>query len=221
MAKTKLNKEKRSELKRIIRYYIQKEFNNDEEFIKLKNLLTTFQKCVQDEFDRVTNCTEEVKKFLKGVKLYGSCGVYSEHYTFYSSSIEIQAPYSYNTSILREYIKDKTTYLTDSCFSYDDTISVSRFCEKYLESLATFNKFKEDLGELNKKYLQMQEKMSIIVDNCKYLEDVKEYLPIDEVNTYVKECLYNCNTFISVMTSEDINLVKDFINKNKKIILDI
>ena len=72
MAKTKLNKEKRSELKRIVRMYIQREFNNDEEFIKLKNLLTNFQKCAQNEFDRVTNCTEDVKKFLKGVKLYGS-----------------------------------------------------------------------------------------------------------------------------------------------------
>ena len=216
MAKTKLNKEKRSELKRIVRMYIQREFNKDEEFIKLKNLLTNFQKCAQDEFDRVTNCTEDVKKFLKGMKLYGSCTVYSEHYTFYSPSIEIQAPYSYNTSILREYIKDKTTYITDIDFSYDDTISIRKFCEKYLESLATFNNFEEEMTELNKKYLQMQEKMSVIVDNCKYLEDVKEYLPIDEVNKYVDECLYNCNTFISVVTSEDINLVKDFINKNKK-----
>ena len=216
MAKTKLNKEKRSELKRIIRMYIQREFNKDEEFIKLNNLLTNFQKCAQDEFDRVTNCTEDVKKFLKGMKLYGSCSVYIEHYTFYSPSIEVQAPYSYNVSILHEYIKDKTTYLVNSDFSYDDTISVGRLCEKYLESLPSFNKFTEDLIELNKKYLQMQEKMSVIVDNCKYLEDVKEYLPIDEVNKYVDECLYNSNTFISVVTSEDINLVKDFINKNKK-----
>lgn len=216
MAKTKLNKEKRSELKRIVRMYIQREFNNDKEFIKLKNLLTNFQKCAQDEFDRVTNCTEDVKKFLKGVKLYGSCTVYNEHFYFYDAYIEIQASYSYNTSILHEYIEDKTTYLTRDDFSYDDTISVRRLCEKYLESLASFNKFTEEMSELNKKYLQMQEKMSVIVDNCKYLEDVKEYLPIDEVNKYVDECLYNCNTFISVVTSEDINLVKDFINKNKK-----
>lgn len=216
MAKTKLNKEKRSELKRIIRIYIQREFNNDKEFIKLKNLLTNFQKCAQDEFDRVTNCTEEVKKFLKGMKLYGSCTIYSQCYSYYNPYIEIQAPYSYNTSILYEYIKDKTTYLTDSCFNYDGSISVRRLCEKYLESLPSFNKFTEEISELNKKYLQMQEKMSVIVDNCKYLEDVKEYLPIDEVNKYVDECLYNCNTFISVVTSEDINLVKDFINKNKK-----
>lgn len=216
MAKTKLNKEKRSELKRIVRMYIQREFNNDEDFIKLKKLLTTFQKCVQDEFDRVTNCTEDVKKFLKGVKLYGSCGIYSESFKYYNVSIEIQAPYSYNTSILYEYIKDKTTYLTKADFNYDDTISVHRICEKYLESLDTFNNFIEKLSELNKKYLQMQEKMSVIIDNCKYLEDIKEYLPIDKVNKYVDECLYNCNTFISVVTSEDINLVKDFINKNKK-----
>ena len=216
MAKTKLNKEKRSELKRIVRMYIQREFNKDEEFIKLKNLLTNFQKCAQDEFDRVTNCTEDVKKFLKGMKLYGSCTIYNESYSYYNATMEILAPYSYNTLILREYVKDKTTYLTDDSFSYDDTISIRRFCEKYLESLATFNSFEEEMAELNKKYLQMQEKMSVIVDNCKYLEDVKEYLPIDEVNKYVDECLYNCNTFISVVTSEDINLVKDFINKSKK-----
>lgn len=216
MAKTKLNKEKRSELKRIIRDYIQREFNNDKDFIKLKNLLTNFQKCAQDEFDRVTNCTEDVKKFLKGMKLYGSCRVYSECFKYYTISIEIQAPYSYNTSILYEYIKDKTTYLTRADFSYDDTISVHGLCEKYLESLTTFNKFVEEMIELNNKYLQMQEKMSVIIDNCKYLEDVKEYLPIDEVNKYVDECLYNCNTFISVVTSEDINLVKDFINRDKK-----
>lgn len=216
MAKTKLNQPKRSELKRIVRMYIQNEFNKDEEFIKLKNLVSTFQKCAQDEFDRVTNCTEDVKKFLKGVKLYGSCAIYSEYFTFYNLSIEIQAPYSYNTSILEEYIKDKVTYLRESDFSYDNTISVHRLCEKYLKSLDTFNNFIEELSELNKKYLQMQEKMSVIVDNCKYLEDVKEYLPIEEVNKYVDECLYNCNTFISVVTTEDINLVKDFINKNKK-----
>ena len=125
MAKTKLNKEKRSELKRIVRMYIQREFNKDEEFIKLKNLLTNFQKCAQDEFDRVTNCTEDVKKFLKGVKLYGSCTIYNYSYSFYNASIEIQAPYSYNVSILREYIKDKTTDLTDNNFSYDDTVSIS------------------------------------------------------------------------------------------------
>lgn len=216
MAKTKLNKEKRLELKRIVRMYIQREFNKDKDFIKLKNLLTNFQKCAQDEFDRVTNCTEDVKNFLKGMKLYGSCTIYNECYSFYNATMEIQAPYSYNVSILYEYIKDKTTYLTDNDFSYDNTISIRRFCEKYLESLATFNNFEEEMAELNKKYLQMQEKMSVIVDNCKYLEDVKEYLPIDEVNKYVDECLYNCNTFISVVTSEDINLVKDFINKNKK-----
>jgi hypothetical protein len=216
MAKTKLNKEKRLELKRIVRDYIQREFNNDEEFIKLKKLLTTFQKCAQDEFDRVTNCTEDVKKFLKGVKLYGSCTVYSEHYTFYSPSIEILAPYSYNVSISFEYIYNNVTYITANDCNYDNTVSVRKLCEKYLESLATFNNFEEKMAELNKKYLQMQEKMSVIVDNCKYLEDVKEYLPIDEVNKYVDECLYNCNTFISVVTSEDINLVKDFINKNKK-----
>ena len=216
MAKTKLNKEKREQIKRIIKDYIQREFNKDKEFIKLKNLLTNFQKCVQVEFDRVTNCTEDVKKFLKGVKLYGSCGIYCERFKYYDVSIEIQAPYSYNTSILHEYIKDKTTYLTDSCFSYDDTISVARLCEKYLESLDTFNKFIEEMSELNKKYLQMQEKMSVIVDNCKYLEDVKEYLPIDEVNKYIDECLYNCNTFISCITSEDLSIVKDFINKSKK-----
>lgn len=216
MAKTKLNQPKRSELKRIVRMYIQNEFNKDEEFIKLKNLVSTFQKCAQNEFDRVTNCTEDVKKFLKGVKLYGSCAIYSEYFTFYNLSIEIQAPYSYNTSILEEYIKDKVTYLRESDFSYDNTISVHRLCEKYLKSLDTFNNFIEELSELNKKYLQMQEKMSVIVDNCKYLEDVKEYLPIEEVNKYVDECLYNCNTFISVVTTEDINLVKDFINKNKK-----
>lgn len=216
MAKTKLNQPKRSELKRIVRMYIQNEFNKDEEFIKLKNLVSTFQKCAQDEFDRVTNCTEDVKKFLKGVKLYGSCAIYSEYFTFYNLSIEIQAPYSYNTSILEEYIKDKVTYLRESDFSYDNTISVHKLCEKYLKSLDTFNNFIEELSELNKKYLQMQEKMSVIVDNCKYLEDVKEYLPIEEVNKYVDECLYNCNTFISVVTTEDINLVKDFINKNKK-----
>lgn len=216
MAKTKLNQPKRSELKRIVRMYIQNEFNKDEEFIKLKNLVSTFQKCAQNEFDRVTNCTEDVKKFLKGVKLYGSCAIYSEYFTFYNLSIEIQAPYSYNTSILEEYIKDKVTYLRESDFSYDNTISVHKLCEKYLKSLDTFNNFIEELSELNKKYLQMQEKMSVIVDNCKYLEDVKEYLPIEEVNKYVDECLYNCNTFISVVTTEDINLVKDFINKNKK-----
>lgn len=216
MAKIKLNKEKREQIKRIIRIYIQNEFNKDENFIKLKNLLTTFQKCAQDEFDRVTNCTEEVKKFLKGMNLYGSCAVYNEHFTYYSPSIEIKAPYSYNTSILEDYIKDKVAFLRESDFSYDNTISVHRFCEKYLESLDTFNNFIEEMSELNKKYLQMQEKMSIIVDNCKYLEDVKEYLPIEEVNKYVDECLYNCNTFISVVTTEDINLVKDFINKNKK-----
>lgn len=216
MAKTKLNQTKRIQIKQIIKDYIQREFNKDEDFIKLKKLLTTFQKCAQDEFDRVTNCTEDVKKFLKGTKLYGSCKVYDQYYTFYEPTIEIQAPYSYNTSILKEYIKDKTTYLNDSDFSYDYTISVRRLCEKYLESLATFNNFEEEMAELNKKYLQMQEKMSVIVDNCKYLEDIKEYLPIEEVNSYVDECLYNCNTFISVVTSEDINLVKDFINRDKK-----
>ena len=216
MAKTKLNKEKRSELKRIVRDYIQKEFNNNEDFIKLKNLLTTFQKCAQDEFNQVTDCTGNVKKFLKGVKLYGSCVVYSECFKFYNVSIEIQAPYSYNTSILYEYIKDKTTYLTRADFSYDDTISVHRLCEKYLESLDTFNNFIEEMSELNKKYLQMQEKMSVIIDNCKYLEDIKEYLPIDDVNKYVDEVLYNCNTFISCITSEDLSMVKDFINNNKK-----
>lgn len=216
MAKTKINKEKRVQIKRIIKDYIQREFNKDEDFIKLKKLLTNFQKCAQAEFDRVTNCTEDVKKFLKGVKLYGSCKIYDQYYNFYNPTIEIQAPYSYNTSILKEYIKDKVTFLTDNNYSYDDTISVSRFCEKYLQSLATFNNFEEEMAELNKKYLQMQEKMSVIVDNCKYLEDIKEYLPIDEVNKYVDECLYNCNTFISVVTADDINLVKDFINKNKK-----
>ena len=216
MAKTKLNKEKRLELKRIIKDYIQREFNKDEDFIKLKNLLTTFQKCAQDEFNRVTNCTEDVKKFLKATKLYGSCTVYSEHYSFYSPSIEILAPYSYNVSISFEYIYNNVTYITASDCNYDNTVSVRKLCEKYLESLPSFNKFTEDLAELNEKYLQMQEKMSVIIDNCKYLEDVKEYLPIDEVNKYVDECLYNCNTFISVVTSEDINLVKDFINKNKK-----
>lgn len=216
MAKTKLNKEKRLELKRIIKDYIQRKFNKDEDFIKLKNLLTNFQKCAQDEFDRVTNCTEDIKKFLKGMKLYGSCTVYNEYYSFYNTTIEIQAPYSYNVSILQEYIKDKTTYLKNFDFGYDDTISIRLLCEKYLQSLASFNKFEEEMAELNKKYLQMQEKMLVIINNCKYLEDVKEYLPIDEVNKYVDECLYNCNTFISVVTSEDINLVKDFINKNKK-----
>lgn len=216
MAKTKLNKEKRTQIKQIIKDYIQREFNNDDDFIKLKTLLTNFQECAQNEFDRVTNCTEEVKKFLKGMKLYGSCTVYNEYYSFYNATIEIQAPYSYNVSILYDYIIDKVTYLTADNFSYDDTISVRRLCGKYLESLATFNNFEEEMSELNKKYLQMQEKMSVIVDNCKYLEDVKEYLPIDDVNKYVDECLYNCNTFISVVTVEDVNLVKDFINRNKK-----
>lgn len=216
MAKTKLNQSKRTQIKQIIRVYIQNEFNKDEDFNKLKNLLTSFQNCAQNEFDRVMNCTEEVKKFLKGTKLYGSCTVYNEHFYFYDAYIEIQGPYSYNTSILYDYVKDKTTYLTNDDFSYDDTISVRRLCEKYLESLASFNNFVEEMTELNKKYLQMQEKMSVIVDNCKYLEDIKEYLPIEEVNKYVDECLYNCNTFISVVTAEDINLVKDFINKSKK-----
>lgn len=216
MAKTKINQAKRTQIKRIIKDYIQREFNKDKDFIKLKNLLITFQNCAQNEFDRVTNCTEDVKKFLKGMKLYGSCEVYSEYFSFYNACINIQAPYSYNTSITNEYIKDKTTYITDSDFSYDNTISIKRLCKKYLESLATFIKFLEEMTELNNKYLQMQEKMSVIVDNCKYLEDVKEYLPIEEVNKYVDECLYNCNTFISVVTADDINLVKDFINKNKK-----
>lgn len=216
MAKTKLNKEKREEIKRIIRVYIHNEFNKDENFIKLKNLLTTFTECAQKEFDRVTNCTEEVKKFLKGTNLYGSCTIYNEHYTFYNQTIEIKAPYSYNVSILQEYIKDKVNYITDSDCSYDNTITIRRLCEKYLESLDTFNNFEDEMSELNKKYLQMQEKMSVIVDNCKYLEDIKEYLPIDAVNKYVDECLYNCNTFISVVTTEDINLVKDFINRDKK-----
>lgn len=216
MVKTKLNKEKRVQIKQIIRDYIQREFNKDEDFIKLKNLLTTFKDCAQKEFDRVTNCTEDVKKFLKGTKLYGSCKIYDQYYKFYTPTIEIQAPYSYNVSIAYEYIKDKTTYLTINDFSYDYTISVRILCEKYLESLDTFNNFEKEMAELNKKYFQMQEKMSVIIDNCKYLEDVKEYLPIEEVNKYVDECLYNCNTFISVVTAEDINLVKDFINRDKK-----
>lgn len=216
MAKTKINQAKRAQIKKIIKDYIQREFNKDKDFIKLKNLLITFQNCAQNEFDRVTNCTEDVKKFLKGMKLYGSCEVYSEYFSFYNVCINIQAPYSYNTSITNEYIKNKTTYITDSDFSYDNTISIKRLSKKYLESLATFIKFLEEMTELNNKYLQMQEKMSVIVDNCKYLEDVKEYLPIEEVNKYVDECLYNCNTFISVVTADDINLVKDFINKNKK-----
>ena len=114
MAKTRLNKEKRSELKRIIRVYIQNEFNKDETFIKLKDLLTDFQKYAQKEFERVTNCTDDVKNFLKCTNLYGSCTIYNEYYTFYNPTIEIQAPYSYNVSILYEYIKDKVDYITDS-----------------------------------------------------------------------------------------------------------
>ena len=212
MAKSKLNNTKRYEIKRIIAQYVKNEFEKDEKFVKFKEKIPYFADLAQKEYNKVAGITKDVKDFLELTNMWGSISAYSTYYSYYQLTIEIQGCYGYNCSFNLDKLSKDYPYLKDT---YRSSCSSSSLANSYLQSLEEFNTWLNDFEKLNDEYNAMQNKMNAIVDNCKYLEDVKEFLPINEVIKYVDEALYNCNTFISVVTDADINLVKDFINKNK------
>ena len=212
MAKSKLNNTKRYDIKRIITQYVKNEFEKDERFVKFKEKIPYFADLAQKEYNKVAGITPDVKKFLELTNMWGSISVYSTYYPYYQLTIEIQGCYGYNCSFDLDKLSKDYLYLKDN---YRSSCSSSSLANAYLTSLEEFKTWLDEFDKLNDEYRNMSTKMDAIVDNCKYLEDVKEFLPINEVIKYVDEALYNCNTFISVVTDADINLVKDFINKNK------
>jgi hypothetical protein len=212
MAKTKLNNTKRYEIKKIINQYIKNEFEKDERFAKFKEKIPYFTDLAQKEYNKVAGITPDVKKFLELTNMWGSISAYSTYYPYYQLNIEIQGCYGYNCSFDLDKLSEDYPYLKDN---YRSSCSSSSLANSYLQSLEEFATWLNEFEKLNDEYRNLDTKMDSIVDNCKYLEDVKEFLPINEVIKYVDEALYNCNTFISVVTDADINLVKNFINKNK------
>ncbi|MBR3490225.1 MAG: hypothetical protein IKH36_01920 [Bacilli bacterium] len=217
MAKTRLNQSHRNEIKRKIKNYIQNLFNNDEEFKQLLKDEEKIEKVLQEKHDYFTNTTIDITKYLKASNVYGSTDVEDIHYTYYHCILSIECTQTYNCKFSYEYLKDRCSDFLklDDC-DYSMCIYSGRLMHVWLQQSEIWNNFNSKMEELNNKYSEMQTKMYMIVDNCKYLEDVKEYLPIDAIINYINEVLYNCNTFISCITSEDLSLVKDFINNNKK-----
>lgn len=213
MAKTKLNNQKRDDIKRLIKNYISNVFDNDERLKKIQEKEKYFINLAQNEYNRVLNVTNDVINFLTSANLYGSIDVYNLYLQFYEMHLTIQGLYSYNGNFNEEELAPRCKYL-ENVYS-GSTISGKRLIEKYLKSLDGFEDFINDLTDLNDEYIQMLNKMRVIVDNCKYLEDIKEYIPIESVVAYVNQAIYNCNTFISVVTDEDLNTIKNFINNNK------
>jgi len=217
MAKTKLNQSHRGEIKRKIKTYIQNLFNNDEEFKQLLKDEENIEKVLQEKYDYFTNTTPEIIKYLKASNIYGTTDVENEHYTYYNCILSINCLQSYNCKYNYDYLKDKCSdFLKPDDCDYSMCMYSGRLMYVWLHQSEIWNNFNTKMVELNNKYSEMQTKMYMIVDNCKYLEDVKEYLPISEIINYINEVLYNCNTFISCITSEDLSTVKDFINNNKK-----
>lgn len=212
MAKTKINQSKRCEIRSLISDYIRTTFNNDEEYEKLLKKKEEFELLAQNEYNRLFKITDEITEFLQKSHSYGSMEVYNYYGAYNRLSIDIVGAYSYNFNYNSEDLKDDAPYL-DSYFS---DRSGSRIIQDYLKSLDEFNSWIEDLNTLNDKYSTLQAKMNRIVDNCKFLDDVKEYIPINSVIKYVDETIYNCSTFVSVVTNEDLDMVKNFINSTKK-----
>lgn len=213
MAKTKLNNTKRYNIKNIIKQYIRNEFEKDERFVEFKKQIQHFTDLAQEEYNRVAGITQDVKDFLQLTSMWGSVDAYSQYFSYYELHMDIDGCYGYNCQFDVDKLKEKCPYIKNE---YRPTIHSSSLIRSYLESLEEFTKWISDFEDLNGEYNNLYEKMCTIVDNCKYLEDVKEYLPINSVIEFVNEALYSCNTFISVVTDADINLVRDFINKNKK-----
>lgn len=217
MAKTRLNQTHRSEIKRKIKLYIQNLFNNDEEFKQLLKDEEKIEEILQEKYNYFTNTTPEIINYLKESNVYGSTEVESINYTYYQCRLSINCIQSYCSKFSYEYLKDRCSdFLKPDDYDYSMCMYSGRLMYIWLQQSEIWNNFNSKMVELNNKYSEMQTKMYMIVDNCKYLEDVKEYLPINEVINYINEVLYNCNTFISCITSEDLSLVKDFINNNKK-----
>ena len=207
MAKTKLNQSRRNEIKRKITLYIQNLFKDEE---KIKEVL-------QERYNYFTNTTPEIIKYLIDSNIYGSIDVENKNYIYYQCILSINCIQSYNSKFSYDYLKDRCSdFLTLNNCDYSMCMYSDRLMYVWLQQSEIWNNFNTKMVELNNKYSEMQTKMYMIVDNCKYIEDVKEYLPISEIIEYINEVLYNCNTFISCITSEDLSIVKDFINNNKK-----
>lgn len=175
------------------------------------------ERILQEKYNYFTNTTSEIIKYLTDGNVYGSTEVENVCYTYYQCRLSIKCMQSYNCKFGYDYLKDKCSdFLKLGDCDYSLCIYSRRLMYIWLHQSDIWNNFNSKMEKLNNKYSEMQTKMYMIVDNCKYLEDVKEYLPIDTIINYVNEVLYNCNTFISCITSEDLSLVKDFINNNKK-----
>lgn len=217
MAKTRLNQTHRNEIKRKIKIYIQNLFNDDEEFKQLLKDEEKIEEVLQEKYNYFTNTTSEIINYLKASNIYGTTDVEDINYTYYRCTISINCMQTYSNKFNYDYLKDRCSdFLTPGDCDYSMCIYSGRLMHLWLQETELWNNFNTKMEELNNKYSEMQTKMYMIVDNCKYLEDVKEYLPISVVIQFVNETLYNCNTFISVVTDADINLVKEFINNNKK-----
>lgn len=217
MAKTRLNQTHRTEIKRKIKLYIQNLFNNDEEFKQLLKDEEKIEEVLQEKYNYFTNTTLEIIKYLEASNIYGSTEVENINYTYYRCNISIKCVQTYSCKFGYEYLKDKCSdFLKPNDFDYSMCMYPGRLMYLWLHQSEIWDNYNTKMEELNNKYSEMQTKMYMIVDNCKYLEDVKEYLPIDAIINYVNEILYNCNTFISCITSEDLSIVKEFIHNNKK-----
>lgn len=217
MAKTRLNQTHKSEIKRRIKLYILNLFNNDEEFKQLLKDEQKIEEILQEKYNNFTDTTLEIIKYLKACNIYGTADVLNVNYTYYMSTLSINCVQTYNCKFDYEYLKDKCSdFLKPGDCDYHMCMYPQTLMRVWLGKSEVWNNYNTKMEELNNKYSEMQTKMYMIVDNCKYLEDVKEYLPINEVINYINEVLYNCNTFISCITNEDLSLVKDFINNNKK-----
>ena len=212
MAKTKLNNNRRYEIKKIINQYIRNEFEKDKRFTDFKEKISYFVDLTQKEYDKVVNMTQDVKDFLQLAGMYGSVDAYTKYFSYYQLNMDIQGCYGYNCLFDLAKLGEKYSYLKDY---YKTSSNSSGIAHAYLESLEEFNDWIKNFEDLNEEYEKLYSKMCVIVDNCKYMEDIKEILPINEVIKYVNETLYNCNTFISVVTDADVSLVQDFINKSK------
>ena len=216
MAKTRLNQSHRTEIKRKIKLYIQNLFNNDEEFKQLLKDEEKIEEILQEKYNYFTNTTPEVIKYLINCNIYDTSDVENTYYTYYQCILSIKCVQTYNSKFSYEYLKDKCSdFLKPNDCDYNMCVYSKTLMNIWLKQSDIWNNFNSKMEDLNNKYSEMQTKMYMIVDNCKYLEDVKEYLPIDAIINYINEVLYNCNTFISCITSEDLSIVKDFINNNK------
>lgn len=205
MAKHRINKMHKAEIKHIINNYLTKKYEEDERYKKIQKSIKYFENLCEEEQKRLTGITDETIEVLKKFNIWCSKDV-AKLMNFSRGTFEIDVRTVDTWHDVSEELY-KSPYAGEYPYR---CCSMTILLYRYLDSLEEFNEFKKEVDEFYSDYSKALTAFYNYIDSSRTLEEVKNYITIKAVGDYIDQAMYQCSTNVLVLNDDDKKLMEKF-----------